>query len=669
MLQWLKKFFLENPIVIFKLSNQLKNESSPYLKQHAHNPVAWFAWNKYSLKKAKNEKKPIFLSVGYSSCHWCHVMAHESFENIETAKILNEKFINIKVDREERPDLDSIFQKSLSILTGAQGGWPLSMFLDENGVPFTGGTYFPPKEMHGRPAFNQIILNVSKVYRENREKIISQVAQLQTVFKDLNRKNAILKQDLEPYATKIIQYLDKENGGFKGAPKFPQFYIFQTLLYFYNIKNDLKYLKPVETLLMKVSSKGIYDHLGGGISRYTVDEKWIVPHFEKMLYDNIQYVILLSHYLGNFKSEFLIKKLNQTIKFINKEFKSQENLLGTALDADSDGVEGKYYTWDYQDLRNILKDKFEIINKNYDISEKGNFEGLNILSEKNNVKLNDKEMADLTNAKIILESERNKRTKPFFDEKVQTDLNCFWLYSNLYSSLILDDTQLYNETIKSSQKLIRRFNKTVYHCNDKVDIEINVFLEDYSYLCLLLITLYELENDNNSLNLCQILMSKAWKLFYNEQHELLQKNVLKSNDLFVNPIDITDNNIPNGNSVYLSICNKLKNITNTNDWQNKIDTLSKTFHSYINYNFSQMFSFIKVLDICDKNITITFNGEYKNYKNLIKKINITFLSDATTIHRENKTEFFVIICKNQTCSQKLKTISEIESYLKNLHNV
>ena len=190
------------------MSNQLKNESSPYLKQHADNPVEWFAWNKISLEKARSEKKPIFLSVGYSSCHWCHVMAHESFENIETAKILNEKFINIKVDREERPDLDNIFQKSLSILTGAQGGWPLSMFLDENGVPFTGGTYFPPKETNGRPSFNQVLLNVSKVYKENRDKIISQVSQLQIVFKDLHRKNAVLKQDLEPYANKILQYLD-----------------------------------------------------------------------------------------------------------------------------------------------------------------------------------------------------------------------------------------------------------------------------------------------------------------------------------------------------------------------------------------------------------------------------------------------------------------------------
>ena len=186
------------------------------MKQHSNNPVNWFPWNKASLAKAKKEKKPIFLSVGYAACHWCHVMAHESFENLDTAEILNEKFINIKVDREERPDLDSIFQKSLGILTGAQGGWPLSMFLDENGVPFTGGTYFPPKEIQGRPSFNQVILNVSKVYNANTEKIINQVSQLRLVFKDLNRKNVVLKQDLEPFAEKLLSYLDKEIGGFKG---------------------------------------------------------------------------------------------------------------------------------------------------------------------------------------------------------------------------------------------------------------------------------------------------------------------------------------------------------------------------------------------------------------------------------------------------------------------
>ena len=193
------------------MPNLLKKEKSPYLKQHEHNPVDWYAWNKETLLKAKDEKKPIFLSVGYASCHWCHVMAHESFEDQETAKFMNEKFINIKVDREERPDLDYVFQKSLSILTGTQGGWPLSMFLDENGVPFTGGTYFPPKEIHGRPNFKSVLENVSDVYEKNREKIISQVDQMKSVFDELNRKTSVLNQPLEPFVERIIQYLDKEN--------------------------------------------------------------------------------------------------------------------------------------------------------------------------------------------------------------------------------------------------------------------------------------------------------------------------------------------------------------------------------------------------------------------------------------------------------------------------
>ena len=651
------------------MPNQLKNEKSPYLKQHENNPVNWYAWNKHSLGKAKIDRKPIFLSVGYASCHWCHVMAHESFENIETAKILNEKFINIKVDREERPDLDTTFQKSLSILTGAQGGWPLSMFLDENGVPFTGGTYFSPKEMHGRPSFNQVLLNVSKVYSQNRQKIISQVSQLKAVFKDLNRKNAVLKQDMEPYAEKIIQYLDRENGGFKGAPKFPQFYIFQTLYYFFTTNKKKEFLYPVENLLMKISSKGIYDHLGGGIARYTVDEKWITPHFEKMLYDNIQYVILLTHYTSNFNSPYLKKKLKQTVEFINTEFKTNNDYLGSAYDADSEGIEGKFYIWKYSDLANLLKDKFEIIKKIYDISEKGNFEGFNILVEKENVKLSKDELNDLELGKEILKNERNKRVKPFFDDKVQIDLNCYWLYSNLYASLVLNDENLYRATIKLTKGLISKLENNIYHCYESTNKDNIVFLEDYSYVSLLLITLYELENDQQSLNLCKKIMNNAWDLFFNNNYQLLQKNVIKNNDLFVNPIDITDNNIPNGNSIYLNVCNKLKNITNENEWQKKIDILSKTFHSYINYNFSQMFSFIKVLDLCEKNLTITFHSNNEKYKNFIKNIDINFLSDTTILHKENNDEFFAVICQNQICSEKLKDLDDFKNYLKNLNNV
>ena len=540
------------------MENALKNEKSPYLRQHKDNPVNWLAWNRETLEKAKLEKKPIFLSVGYASCHWCHVMAHESFENNETAKIMNENFINIKVDREERPDLDFIFQKSLAILTGAQGGWPLSMFLDENAVPFTGGTYFPPKELQGRPSFNNVLANVSKVYQENREKILNQAVQMKDVFRNINQKNAVLKQDLEPYVEKIISYTDEANGGFKGAPKFPQFYIFDAILYFYQKTNNKKYLDVVEKLIFSLSSKGIYDHLEGGISRYTVDEKWIVPHFEKMLYDNIQYVSLLNNYLSIKESDYFKHKLKQTIKFINSEFLVKNSLLGSAYDADSDGIEGKYYVWKYQELKDILQNELDIFKKKYQISEHGNFEGSNILVENT-----DKSISTESNIKKIeqkLLGIRKKRNKPFFDDKVQTDLNAFWIYVNLYSSIILDDKVLLEKSTKNIENIIQIYENGLFHCyNDNKQID--VFLEDYVYFSLLLLSNYEFTKNQTSLEKCRKLMDEAWSSFFNSGEGVLQKNKIQSNDLFVEPIDLNDNNIPNGNSIYLLIANKLNNIT------------------------------------------------------------------------------------------------------------
>ncbi len=645
------------------MENQLKNEQSPYLKQHKDNPVNWLSWKKENLVKAKNEKKPIFLSIGYASCHWCHVMAHESFENIETAKIMNKRFINIKVDREERPDLDFIFQKSLAILTGAQGGWPLSMFLDENAVPFTGGTYFPPKELHGRPSFINVLENVSKVYQENREKILNQADQMKTVFRELNKKNAVLKQDLEPYVEKIINYTDEINGGFKGAPKFPQFYIFDAILHFYKKTKNKKYLDVVEKLLLNISSRGIYDHLEGGISRYTVDEKWIVPHFEKMLYDNIQYVNLLNNYLNLKENSYLKNKLKQTVNFINSEFISKNNLLGSAYDADSDGIEGKYYVWSYKELNNILGNNLELFKKKYQISEQGNFEGSNILVE--NLDINNRNDDIYKLEKNLLEI-RKKRNKPFFDDKSQTDLNSFWLYVNLYSSILLNDETLYLKSFKNFNDLSKLCENKIFHCynNNK---EVDVFLEDYVYFCLLLMTVYEFKNDKSSLKKCEKLMNEAWNSFFNSNEMILQKNKIQSNDLFVEPIDLNDNNIPNGNAIYLFICNKLFNISGDQKWSEKIDILSKSFHSHINSNFSQMFSYIKILDICDENITITINSNNPETSNDVTKLFVSnFMDKASIIYKEDEGEDFYIICKKKTCSPKLKSLDEVKKYIINL---
>ena len=643
------------------MPNQLKNEKSPYLKQHENNPVDWFAWNKKTLQKSKNEKKPIFLSVGYASCHWCHVMAHESFEDQETAKLMNEKFINIKVDREERPDLDYVFQRSLSILTGAQGGWPLSMFLDENGVPFTGGTYFPPTEMQGRPDFKKVLNNVSDVYKENREKIIAQAPQMQDIFSKINQRSAVLNQPLEPFVEKIISYLDEEYGSFKGAPKFPQFYMFDAIFYFYLKTNNKKYLTPVETLLYNISSKGVYDQLEGGIARYSVDEKWIIPHFEKMLYDNIQYVNLLTKFYQKTKKEYFKKKLIQTINFLNKEFKNNENLYGSAYDADSEGVEGKYYVWSYQELKDFLQNDLFLFEKKYEISNTGNFEGKNILVESK------KELTEEENNKIIeiekkLVQERQKRSKPFFDNKSQTDLNAFLLDTLINTSIVLEDSKLKNDALDALKILSEKLSKKIYHCYNSS--EIDVFLEDYVYYAMLLITIYEVDCDESSLEKSISIMKEIWEVFYNKDTQLLQKNIIKENDLFVSPIDINDSNIPNGNSVYLSLCNKLYTITNDKFWKDKVEVLKKSFHQLLNSFYSQMFSFIKTLDLCEDSISFTFFGNQDSIKNIKIDLQKNYLGRATFVYKNiDEIEGSVVVCKNQTCSEKLKNLAEINSYI------
>ena len=644
------------------MANLLEKEKSPYLKQHENNPVDWYAWNKETLLKAKTEKKPIFLSVGYASCHWCHVMAHESFEDQDTANLMNEKFINIKVDREERPDLDYVFQRSLSILTGTQGGWPLSMFLDENGVPFTGGTYFPPKEMQGRPDFKKVLNNVSSVYKENREKIISQAPQMQDIFSKINQRSAVLSQPLEPFVEKIITYLDEEYGSFKGAPKFPQFYMFDAIFYFYLKSNNQKYLTPVETLLTNISSKGVYDQLEGGIARYAVDEKWIIPHFEKMLYDNIQYINLLTKFYQKTKKKYFENKLIQTINFINKEFKNQENLYGSAYDADSEGIEGKYYVWSYEELKQLLKDDFTLFEKKYEISNTGNFEGKNILVETKN-KLSEEEQNKIKKIEEVLVQERNKRVKPFFDDKSQTDLNAFILDTLISASIVLEDNNLKNKALETIKILNEKLSNKIYHCYDSS--EIDVFLEDYVYYAMLLITLYEVDGDEKALEKSTTIMKEIWEIFYNKDTQLLQKNIIQKNDLFVSPVDLNDSNIPNGNSVYLNLCNKLYTITNDKFWLEKVNILKKSFHQVLNSFYSQMFSFIKTLDLCDDSVSFTFFGKKGSIEEIKKDLQKNFLGRATFVYKNSdETNGSVVVCKNQMCSEKLKNLEEINSFIK-----
>jgi uncharacterized protein YyaL (SSP411 family) len=595
------------------LENLLKNEKSPYLKQHENNPVHWHPWNKKSLDKAKELKKPIFLSVGYASCHWCHVMAHESFEDQSTASVMNEKFINIKVDREERPDLDYVFQKSLALLTGTPGGWPLSMFLDENGVPFSGGTYFPPQEMYGRPSFINILNQVSEFYAKNREKTIQ--------------------------------------------------HVFESFLHFYKKTKNKKFYDAVKILLHNVCARGLYDHLLGGIARYSTDDKWIAPHFEKMLYDNIMFVNLLAQFYLEEPNDYYKNKLIQTVEFINQSFKNKSNLLGSAYDADSEGIEGKYYVWESKELKSVLGKDYDFFSKFYDISENGNWEGKNILIEKNaEVLKEDKEK--LVSIKNKLLSIREKRPKPFFDDKTQIDLNAYWISTLIFSAEVIDKEEWRKLALSNYNVLQSLLGGEVFHCYKNKE-GIKVFLEDYTYLSQLMINLYEVTGDINYLNDAKDTMQKTWDLFYDKNNKILQKNPVEQNDLFVSPVDISDHNIPNGNSVFLISCKKLEAITGESKWQSMGKELMSSVHSFLNLHSSQMVSYIKNLDMCEELTTFTFFGNIEEFKNLHQYVKNRYLKSSTFIYKKDQKENYLVVCKNQTCSNKIKDIDSLKSVVKN----
>ena len=550
--------------------NTLASDPSSYLQQHKDNPVNWQVWSKDTLETAKKNKKPILLSIGYASCHWCHVMAHESFEDKETADLMNKYFINIKVDREERPDLDFVFQSSFQLFNQTGGGWPLTMFLDENGVPFMGGTYFPKNSQNGLPSFKEVLQKVHDAYKEQKENIIKQK---DLIVKNLDlKKNSVLNQDLEPILEASLSYLDSAKGGYKGAPKFPTFNLYETLLYFYNKTNDKKYLDPVTLLIKQLCSKGIYDHVEGGISRYTVDDEWIIPHFEKMLYDNTQFILLLSKYCKINKDEYFREKLDQTIQFIHKEFLNKDELLGSAYDADSDGEEGKYYVYSYEDVQGIkdIKDYFEI-------DAKGNWENKIILVEKK--KPSKKVLEKLLEIRL-------KKNKPFFDDKTQLDLNCLWISGLILAHEILPQKGYLKLAeiffIKIEDKYLK---KNIQHSHSK---EI-VFLEDYAFLINALNDLSDKTMNFKYKNLANKLCIETMDKFYLEKKDIFQKNQKESNDIFFKPIDIGDNTIPNGNAIMLINLIRL-------GLTKEAKKLANSLNGYLNIYKSHMMTAIRALD-------------------------------------------------------------------------
>ena len=446
------------------------------------------------------------------------------------------------------------------------------MFLDENAVPFTGGTYFPKNEKHGLPSFKSVLLSVIEAYKNQREKIINQANIIkQSLYL---KKNPVLNQDLEPFVSSIMNYLDEKKGGFKGAPKFPNFITFDTLIYFYNKTKNKNYLNSTKKLLQSLCSEGIYDHVEGGISRYTVDENWLIPHFEKMLYDNAQFISLLSNYCLIEKNDYFLKKIEQTISFINSNFVNNDNkLLGSAMDADSEGEEGKYYVFSYDEIKNIKN-----ISQYFDVQPGGNWEGKIILRE-----LSSPTQEIINELKKI----RTKREKPFFDKKTQVDLNSLWVKALIDANKVLPNNDYLKKAENFYKMIIQKIgDNDIYH-----SYSTNIsFIEDYAFLINSLIDLYEntynIEYKNKAINLCEQSLNK----FYLKDQNIFQKNLINNDDLFYNPVDISDTTISNGNSIMLINLIKL-------GFKKEADDLARSLHGYLNSYSSMMASSLKSLDI------------------------------------------------------------------------
>jgi uncharacterized protein len=422
--------------------NRLAGATSPYLLQHKHNPVDWWQWGPDALAEAKRSNRPILLSVGYAACHWCHVMAHESFEDERTAQVMNELFVNIKVDREERPDIDQIYMNALHLL-GEQGGWPLTMFLTPSAEPVWGGTYFPKESRFGRPAFTDILREVARMFREEPSKIEQNRAALLKRLADKARpqgKVAIGLRELDAAATQVGNMFDSVNGGLRGAPKFPQPAMLEMLWRAGMRTGDARFFETVEHSLERMCEGGIYDHLGGGFSRYSVDERWLVPHFEKMLYDNAQLLELLALAHQRSGNPLFRERAQETVGWLQREMTTAEGAFCASLDADSEGEEGKFYVWSMPEIEQVLGgENAAFFAAHYDVSPGGNFDGHNILNQLNNLPRSMGDGGRLAMLRAMLHKRREGRVRPGLDDKVLADWNGLMIAALVHAGLILDE--------------------------------------------------------------------------------------------------------------------------------------------------------------------------------------------------------------------------------------
>jgi uncharacterized protein YyaL (SSP411 family) len=677
-------------------SNRLIHETSPYLLQHAHNPVDWYPWGEEAFEKAKRENKPILLSIGYSACHWCHVMEHESFENEKIAALMNQLFVSVKVDREERPDLDEIYMNAVQMLTG-RGGWPMTVFLTPDGKPFYGGTYFPPEDRQGMPGFPRILLGVSQAYRERPEDVDKSVAQILTALQRMSESREttkdLSKSIIAESAEKVAGAYDPDHGGLGRAPKFPNAGVYELFLRHYSASRDERFLEMVVHTLTKMAQGGIYDHLGGGFHRYSVDAKWLVPHFEKMLYDNAQLVRIYAHAYTITREPLFRAVVEETVGYLLREMLHSEGGFYSTQDADSEGEEGKFFVWTEDQINQVIgEEDGRVFCRMYDVGEPGNFEGRSILHPvltiEQTSKLFHKEPSEIqalvARARQKLFAEREKRVKPFRDEKIITSWNGLLLSGLAEAIKILNHPPCLDAAQRTVEFVFEKMFRDglLLHTYKDHNAKLFGYLDDYAFIAVGLLDLYETLFDRSYLNRAVQLTDIMLREFWDERDGGFFFTGISHEPLISRAKPVFDASIPSGNAIATQLLLRLYHFTGENRYRASADRVLRSYYAAM---ASQPFGFAHLLCALDayvqgtKEIVIIGEPTDAAVKNLLAEVNSIYLPNkvlqiaAAGLPAEispllgGKTQIdgraTAYVCQNFTCSAPVTNPTELRELL------
>jgi hypothetical protein len=594
--------------------NRLGDETSPYLLQHKDNPVHWQPWGEAVLAAAKAEDKPILLSIGYAACHWCHVMAHESFEDPAIAAKMNSQFINVKVDREERPDLDAIYQHALALM-GEQGGWPLTMFLTPDGEPFWGGTYFPPESRWGRAGFGQVLDAVADAYARKREDVAKNVSVLRGALARLGRPErggAITPELLDRIAERLLRETDQLYGGIGTAPKFPQCGILELLWRAWRRTRQMPYREAVVKALDAMCQGGIYDHLGGGFARYSTDARWLVPHFEKMLYDNAELIDLLTLVWQETKSPLYRERIAETIGWVEREMVAPGGGFASSLDADSEHEEGKYYVWTEAEIDHALGPRAVLFKSHYDVSAAGNWEGRTILNRSGSPELADAETEhELAECRALLLRVRDGRVRPGWDDKVLADWNGLMIAALANGGLVFERADWVAKAATAFAFVRDRMSDAdgrLWHSSRAGRAQHAANIDDYANLARAALALHEATGEAGYLSRVQDWLAVLDRHYRDAEAGGYFFAADDTKGLIARAKTAADSAVPAGNGTLVGVLARLALLTGDDDYRRRAEAIVETFSGEAGRNFFPLATLLNNAEFLAKPLQIAIVG-------------------------------------------------------------